>query len=378
MADYPVTDNRSAVSSQPTRRTGLLGRSIRLGMGGIAFGVSAVQGQVRNLVESEGRTSTEPPSTFGRVVEGALDGAIGMAVAGEDMARRGAAVVWNANRRAWEATAPLRQPLDALGVTDLALKPVEAVRSRVEPAVARLQEAGQAELEASRQLTLTTITDIVDTIVAYLNQSPQVEALIRTQVDRLLPVLAEHPGIQALVQRQVDLILPVLAEDAAVQQLIQVQVDKILPALADNPGVQELIDAQLAKILPELKDNALIQELIRVQAGQYLQHLQDDPDPVQALIRVQGDAYIAYLNEHPDSVQNLVSGQSASLAGQMMDEVRERTVTADSVTEMLVRNILRRRSRSELPPPPEQVQRRAEATVLPSDYIRREARFDDR
>ena len=47
--------------------------------------------------------------------------------------------------------------------------------------------------------------------------------------------------------------------------------------------------------------------------------------------------------------------------------MRERTVSADNVFEMIARSILRRTPREELPEPPPEVQRRAERAVLPSD-----------
>ncbi len=58
------------------------------------------------------------------------------------------------------------------------------------------------------------------------------------------------------------------------------------------------------------------------------------------------------------------------MAGQMRDEVRERTVTADGLVDLVVRNLLRLKPREELPSPPEAVQRRAEIAHLPSDYTR--------
>ena len=98
-------------------------------------------------------------------------------------------------------------------------------------------------------------------------------------------------------------------------------------------------------------------------------YLTQNSEQIQALIRQQGDIYIDYLNDHPDAVQNLVSGQSLSIAGQVMDEVRERTVTADTVAEMFARRILGRKARTEVEEPPEVVQRRASVAVLPSDYV---------
>ena len=119
-----------------------------------------------------------------------------------------------------------------------------------------------------------------------------------------------------------------------------------------------------------------IQQLIRKQAGAYLFYLTQNSEQIQALIRQQGDIYIDYLNDHPDAVQQLVSGQSLGIAGQVMDEVRERTVTADTVAEMFARRILGRKARTEVEDPPEVVQRRASTAVLPSDFVQQKERAD--
>lgn len=67
------------------------------------------------------------------------------------------------------------------------------------------------------------------------------------------------------------------------------------------------------------------------------------------------DEFISLLAENPE-VQDLVTKQSLSLAGEVRDEVRERTVTADNVVENLVRRILRREPRESLPEPDPAVQ----------------------
>jgi hypothetical protein len=51
-------------------------------------------------------------------------------------------------------------------------------------------------------------------------------------------------------------------------------------------------------------------------------------------------------------IQNLVRKQSAGLSQEMMDEVRERTVSGDLVVEHFARSLLRRAPRRTLPPPP--------------------------
>ncbi len=67
------------------------------------------------------------------------------------------------------------------------------------------------------------------------------------------------------------------------------------------------------------------------------------------------DELINQMAENPE-IQELITQQSLSLAGEVRDEVRERTVTADNVMENLVRRVLRRAPRAELPEPPPEVQ----------------------
>ena len=64
------------------------------------------------------------------------------------------------------------------------------------------------------------------------------------------------------------------------------------------------------------------------------------------------DASMEQLGQAPE-LQNLVKMQSAGLTREVLDEVRSRTVTGDYVAEGLVRRILRRAPRRDLPPPDE-------------------------
>ena len=68
------------------------------------------------------------------------------------------------------------------------------------------------------------------------------------------------------------------------------------------------------------------------------------------------DEFIERLSENPE-LQALITEQSLGVASEMRDEERERTVTADNLMEGLVRRILRRAPRAELPEPPPEVQK---------------------
>ncbi|MCP4362427.1 MAG: hypothetical protein GY796_30850 [Chloroflexi bacterium] len=66
------------------------------------------------------------------------------------------------------------------------------------------------------------------------------------------------------------------------------------------------------------------------------------------------DEVINHLAENPE-IQHLVTQQGVGLAGELVDNVRSRTVTADTVLERLARGFLKRPPREQLPPPSEDV-----------------------
>ncbi len=70
------------------------------------------------------------------------------------------------------------------------------------------------------------------------------------------------------------------------------------------------------------------------------------------------DDVIDYLADKPE-VQDLIAGQTTGLAGEVLDEVRERTVSGDSFLEGIVRAVLRKAPRAELPPPPVEIRQSA-------------------
>lgn len=360
MTEYPEPMQELASSlpshpqAAPPAADGLVDSLVRLGVGGVSLGARIARQPLALLGELGGQRSdaAQPPAASERV----MDAAVGAAVETGELARRSAQTVVGIHRRVWRMTEPARRPLDALGVTGLVQRPVQAVAERVEAQVDTLQAIGRGEVEASRQRVLGTLSGTIDGIIAYLTDNRQVDALIDAQLDRLLPLLAEHPAVEHLIDVKVDKILPKLAQSAAIQQLIAAQVDMLLPELAQSAAIHDLIAAQVNQILPELAAD----------------------EQIALLIRAQGDKYIDYLNEYPEKVRNLVSGQGVGLAGQLLDEVRERTVTADSVAEMVVRNLIKRKSRSDLPPPPENVQARAASRVLPSDFVRQKGNSNDR
>jgi hypothetical protein len=70
------------------------------------------------------------------------------------------------------------------------------------------------------------------------------------------------------------------------------------------------------------------------------------------------DDFIDYLGDKPE-VQALIAGQTTGLAGEVLNEVRERTVSGDSFLEGIVRAVLRKAPRAELPPPSTEIRQSA-------------------
>jgi hypothetical protein len=145
-------------------------------------------------------------------------------------------------------------------------------------------------------------------------------------------------------------------------------VNQVLNYLNGNQVVDNLVTGVAGAYLQYLEQHPeAVDGLVQEVAGNYMAYLQEHPEQVEPLVRSQGDDYIGYLNTNPEKVQDLLAGQSTGIANELVEEVRERTVSADNVFEMIARSILRRTPREQLPEPPPDVQRRAERSSLPTD-----------
>jgi hypothetical protein len=70
------------------------------------------------------------------------------------------------------------------------------------------------------------------------------------------------------------------------------------------------------------------------------------------------DQSITFLTEN-EGVQELIQSQGVSLASEVVEEVRERAVSADNFFEGVIRAMFRRQPRSALPDPPPEVKEQA-------------------
>ncbi len=206
-----------------------------------------------------------------------------------------------------------------------------------------------------RNLAALLLDVVVEQLGEYLESSSSVERLIRTQTDRLLRELTHDPELGALIRVQVEQYIQELAaQPEKLAPLVRAQGDRYLAHLQQHPEQ--------------------VEPLVRALAERYIEMLKQDPQALLPLVQRLGDAYINYLLDHPDAVQELIQGQSIGMAEQVMEDIRERAATSDSVLELFARQLLGRPPRESLPPPPPDVQAQAERRPLTGGRRRRRSR----
>lgn len=158
-----------------------------------------------------------------------------------------------------------------------------------------------------------------------------------------------------------------LGQNQAVDDLLQAKVGEIVPGLGGLSSIDTLIQDLVGRYLDFLRQHPeQVDALVQAIADDYLAYLSEHPELVDKLIQQRGDRYLDYLHdENPEAVQELIQGQSLGLVDEMMDQVRERTVTADSLVETMFRGILRRTPREKMPEPPPEVKKQAAPARLP-------------
>lgn len=143
------------------------------------------------------------------------------------------------------------------------------------------------------------------------------------------------------------------------------RVERDMTEWLSSPGrvMQGLID-----LTNDLSENPLLRPLvqpIKEQAEAVSQHVHDEIERWVAIGQAEEqrsravariavpeviDEVLEMLADNPE-LQDLIQQQSVGLAGEVVDSVREVTVTADSVVEAIARRILGRKPRRQLPPP---------------------------
>jgi hypothetical protein len=205
MEDSPDLKQLNIDSSQPMTNEELLRRLIRLVVGIVLVGQDALrkqlpiwEAQAAQYSEKQGSRSTSemagseeiastqsaPPLApwFPKEWEYRL---IGLAFESPNYVKSGLITMLKAPRTVWRKTAPLRLPLDILGVTDFTRNWMEGFIERIQADMEELELVGKTEATPSRALGAIAINDIYDEVLNLLSESPELRDLVTAQTTSL-------------------------------------------------------------------------------------------------------------------------------------------------------------------------------------------------
>ena len=205
-----------------------------------------------------------------------------------------------------------------------------------------LEEIGRREqrraLDAAEQALDTTLHRALASrwageLTEKLLTSPQADAALRRlldgpAVDRLVVAMVEAKVVERATAE-------LIAAEVPAHLVGQVLEAGLLDEVVTRVLADESVEATVERLLTRWFEGPLYEDVVnRVLASQELWHLVDE---------------IA----HSPEVMEAITAGSASLAGEVADQVRRRTIVADDVAERVARKVLRRsqrKDRAALPP----------------------------
>lgn len=201
---------------QPQENKDPLKRIIRLAVGIALVGQDALRRQLpvweaeaaSNLAESgeTGRQQAEitAPSSYGDSLQTEDHLAIpwfpieweyrlvGLAFESPKYVQAGLNRLLAAPKAVWRATAPLRFPLDALGITGIVQNAGEDFLERIRADLEHLEEVGKAEVDLSRAVGQVAIKESLNSFLARLSENPEVQDLVQSQTSGITTEIVEE------------------------------------------------------------------------------------------------------------------------------------------------------------------------------------------
>jgi hypothetical protein len=204
MEDSPDYNRLNNDPSQPVTNEELARRLIRLLVGIVLVGQDALRKQLpiweaqaaQHLEAQENQSTREITGSTESSIQPAPPLApwfpkeweyrlIGLAFESPKYVRSGLAMLLKAPQTVWRKTAPLRLPLDMLGVTDFTRNWMEGFIERLRSDMDELEIIGESEASPSRALGIVAINDIYDEVIGLLSESPELRDLVTTQTTSL-------------------------------------------------------------------------------------------------------------------------------------------------------------------------------------------------
>jgi hypothetical protein len=191
----------------------------------------------------------------------------------------------------------------------------------------RAREAGERGLDAALHRALAS--QWAGELTERLLMSPQADAALRRlldgpAVDRIVVALVEARVIERATAE-------LIAAEVPAHLVAQVLEAGLLDEVVTRALADDSVERTVERLLTRWFEGPLYDEVVnRVLASQELWRLVDE---------------IA----HSPEVMEAITAGSASLAGEVADQVRRRTIVADDVAERIARKVLRRSMRKEQP-----------------------------
>jgi DNA-binding TFAR19-related protein (PDSD5 family) len=259
-------------------------------------------------------------------------------------------------RTGWRSrlAGPLRVRLESLVGT------LEDAGYREERRVIRALERG-SNAALDRALESGRVEVLIDRVLA----SPRTEATLQKVLegpfpDRVAEILIESQLIERVTAELIVAEIPA----SVVRQLSDARVGQaVIEQLLADDALDRLLQAalerpELAELLTEALDSPATERLVQTVLG--------SPGLDRLVARVlDSDFYDSLIDQileseelwrlveqiaHSPEVMEAINAGSASLAGEVADQVRRRTIVADDLAERIARGLLRRPRRSPDPP----------------------------
>lgn len=282
-------------------------------------------------------------------------------------------------------------------------RPMQPAREAADTAVRVVVDALASVIAEQLQYNLEVqalIDQIVRKMLADLAAEPLVAELIKVQARGYIDYLADNPDqarrlVDAVAGQYIEglrqnptLLRPLVrsvagdyiewlnANPQTVDSLVATAATNFMATLRERPSLVDPLVRDIAgRYVGFLTENtALLDALVEGVAGGFLAHLEAHPEQLDGvvgevgsrymatlrqdspeltrLVQTVGDRYMEHLQENPSNVQDLLTGQSMNMATEIVEEVRNRSSSADTTLDKVVRNLLRLKPRPENAPPP--------------------------
>ncbi len=225
-------------------------------------------------------------------------------------------------------------------------------------AIGPLVEGAASQYIAALQQNPTRLQPLVravaDNYVDYLSRNPEIVAgVVEVVATDYVAWLQERPSVvDALVRTVGNRYVAYLAENQAlVDELVKGVAGGYVEYLTLHPELAgDLVENVAANFIVHLQEHpAQLDGVVAAAAERFMAQTRQDPAQINALVQVVGDQYLEYLRVYPDNVQDLLAGQTASITGDVITEVRQRSASGDVKLETAIRNFLRMKPREDTP-----------------------------